>query len=319
MKSEKKIENNNFNRRIKKNKPERGYKSAYERQRTQQEVQQIKENLINFAKTSWGKKWIQSILSTGRPFRMQRGIDYAKDEERIGNILINPGEIFATVQGTAPTPYRVRIKFEMIPEEGWKEILNSLANKILNLVKLLEGELPEDITKIFTEHNYPLFPDSIKSSNAKCSCPDQAIPCKHIAAVILYLALVLDYDPFILMQLRGKSKSEMLSELRLLQYVDKEIINAKTEKSQKIEEKTEYSFKLPKITIAEITKKKPKSEDIHKIGFKFKKPGKILETLENLGVPPNLNNPKAFETVFRAIYRNVSTDIYKKAMEMEKI
>jgi len=316
--SEKKIENNNYNRRSKRKKPEKGYKDAYDRQRTQQEVQKIQKNLVDFAKTSWGKKWIQSILKTGRPFRMQRGIDYAKDEERIGNLQINPGEIFSTVQGTAPTPYRVRINFEKIPEDGWKKILSSLTNKIINLIRLLEGDLPEDIIKIFTEHKYPLFPDSIKSSNAKCSCPDQAIPCKHIAAVILYLALALDYDPFILMKLRGKSKSEILSDLRLLQVIDKEITEEKVQKIQKIQDKTEFSFNLPKISIAELYKKKSTSDDIHKIGFKFKKPGKIIETLENLGMPSNLNNPKAFETVFRAIYRTVSTDIYKKSMEMEK-
>ena len=249
---------------------------------------------------------------------MQRGIDYAKDEERIGNLLINPGEIFATVQGTAPTPYRVRINFEMIPKDGWDGILNSLANKIINLIRLLEGELPEDIIEIFAEHKYPLFPDSIKSSNAKCSCPDQAIPCKHIAAVILYLALVLDYDPFILMKLRGKPKSELLSDLRLIQLLDNELTKKEFDINQKIEEKTDFSFNLPKISIAELHKKNSTSDDIHKIGFKFKKPGKTLETLENLGMPSNLNNPKAFETVFRSIYRTVSTDIYKKYMEMEE-
>ena len=253
-------------------------------------------------------------MLTGRPFRMQRGIDYAKDEERIGNLIINPGEIFATVQGTAPTPYRVRINFEMIPEDGWDGILNSLANKILNLIRLLEGELPEDIIEIFAEHKYPLFPDSINSSNAKCSCPDQAIPCKHVASVVLNLALVIDYDPFILMKLRGKSKGEIISDLGLLQLVDNEITDEKFEKRPKTDQIAEFSFNLPKISIAELYKKKLTSDEIQKIGFKFKKPGKIIETLENLGLPSNLNNPKAFETVFRAIYRTVSTDIYKKSI-----
>jgi len=105
-------------------------KTEYEKQRTHDEVEQIKKDLMGFAQTSWGTRWIQSNLKIGRPFRMQRGIEYVKDKRRIDNLLINPGQIFATVQGTAPTPYRVKINFDIIPKKGWKLILNNLKNKI---------------------------------------------------------------------------------------------------------------------------------------------------------------------------------------------
>lgn len=92
------------NRRIKRNKQGTSQrKTEYERQHTHEEVEQIKKNLINFAKTSWGKQWIQSNLKIGRPFRMQRGIEYVKDKRRIDNLSIIPGQIFATVQGTVNT------------------------------------------------------------------------------------------------------------------------------------------------------------------------------------------------------------------------
>jgi uncharacterized Zn finger protein len=249
---------------------------------------------------------------------MQRGIEYAKDEERIGNLRINKGEIFSTVQGTAPTPYRVRINFEQIPEDGWKDISKTLTSKLINLIKLLEGELPDDIIEIFAQHNYPLFPDSTKGLNAKCSCPDQAVPCKHIAAVILYIALVLDFDPFILLKLRGKTKSELLQDLKLFQIYDTESGEQKLEKKIESVDESIFNFNIPKITVSELFKEQSPAEDIKKIGFKFKKPGKIIETLENLGLPSNLTNPKAFDAVFRAIYRNVSMEIYKKSMQIEK-
>ncbi|MFX1366461.1 MAG: hypothetical protein ACFE9Y_16200, partial [Promethearchaeota archaeon] len=66
-------------------------KTQYERQRTHEEVEQIKKDLLNFAKTSWGKQWISSNLKIGRPFRMQRGIEYVKDKRRIDNLSIIPG------------------------------------------------------------------------------------------------------------------------------------------------------------------------------------------------------------------------------------
>ena len=73
-------------RRMSRKRPEiPEFKTEQEKQRTREEVEQIKRDLINFAGTSWGKQWIISNLKIGRPFRMQRGIEYVKDERRIDN------------------------------------------------------------------------------------------------------------------------------------------------------------------------------------------------------------------------------------------
>jgi len=293
-------------------KPEK--KSEYEKERTREEVEQIKKNLINFAKTSWGKQWIQSNLQIGRPFRMQRGIEYAKDERRIENLSISTGQIFATVQGTAPTPYRVKINFEPILEEGWKIILRELTKKTINLIELLEGLLPEDIIIIFDENGYSLFPNASKGLNATCSCPDTAIPCKHIAAVILYIARVLDYNPFLLLELRGKSKSEILNELSLGQGAKSKNEAEKMSTTSNIE----FKFNIPKISIVEISSEQKKSGtdiDDYNIGFTFRKPGKIIETIENLGVPQTIEN-KAFEIVLRSIYRKITAKIHDTSLEL---
>jgi len=300
------------NRRIKRKKQGTSQrKTEYERQRTREEVDQIKIDLINFAKTSWGKQWIQSNLKIGRPFRMQRGIEYVKDKRRIDNLSIIPGQIFATVQGTAPTPYRVKIKFETILEKDWKILLEKLTNRTINLIELLEGSLPEEIISIFNEGNYSLFPDASKGLNATCSCPDKAIPCKHIASVILYLARVIDFNPFLLLELRGKPKSEILTDLSLAQPSKSRKKLEKVTTNQKIESK----FNVPKISIQELSNKQKKlREDDFNIDFKLVKPGKIIETLENLGVPQNIEN-KAFEIVLRAIYQKITSEIYSLSSE----
>jgi len=303
---------NRRNKRKGPNTPPR--KSEYEKERTREEVEQIKKNLINFAKTSWGKQWIQSNLQIGRPFRMQRGIEYVKDERRIENLSIITGQIFATVQGTAPTPYRVKINFEPILEEGWKIILKELAKKTINLIELLEGFLSDDIITIFDENGYSLFPNASKGLNATCSCPDAAIPCKHIAAVVLYLARVLDYNPFLLLELQGKSKSEILNELSLGQEAKSKNNTEKTS----ITSNFEFKFNVPKISIEELSSEQKKSGtdiDDYNIGFTFRKPGKIIETLENLGVPQTIEN-KAFEIVLRSIYRKITSKIHDTSLEL---
>ena len=315
------MDNDNFNRRIKKKRHERGRKSEYDKKRTHQEVQQIKKDLINFAKTTWGQQWINSILKIGRPFRMQRGIEYAKDDRRIENLRINKGQIFATVQGTAPTPYRVKINSDIIPDKIWETIIESLAEKTINLISLLDGLLPENIVNIFEENKYPLFPDSTKGLKAECTCPDKAVPCKHIASVILYLSKVIDYDPFILLKIRGKTKKEILIDLSLTQRSDSELISKHSEVSLEKDKNVKFSFNVHQIPIQEISSKKAISKtpmELKEIGFKFRKPGKFIETLENLGNPPNLDNPRAFETVLKGMYRTITNEFYKKSMKIEK-
>ncbi|MFX1366934.1 MAG: SWIM zinc finger family protein, partial [Promethearchaeota archaeon] len=247
-----------------------------------------------------------------RPFRMQRGIEYVKDKRRIDNLSIIPGQIFATVQGTAPTPYRVKIKFETILEKEWVGILKKLINKPANLLELIEGSLPEEIISIFNESEYSLFPDASKGLDATCSCPDKAIPCKHIAAVILYIAQVIDFNPFLLLELRGKSKGDILTELSLGKSLKSEKELEKTSANQKFD----FQFNIPKITIQELseTDKEIRERDF-KIDFKIRKPGKIIETVENLGIPQNIEN-KAFEIVLRAIYKKVTSEVYSSSSEL---
>jgi len=295
-------------RNKKKDVPQR--KTEYEKQQTREEVEQIKKNLINFAKTPWGREWIISNLKIGRPFRMQRGIEYAKDEERIDNFSISKGQIFATVQGTAPIPYRVKINFELIPDNGWEKIVKELSTKLLYIIELLEGSLSQGVITIFEKNGYSLFPDAINGLDSTCSCPDKAIPCKHIAAVILYLALVLDYNPFLLLELRGKSKEEILEDLSFSQP-----IKSNNEfKKDSAEQNIEFKFNVPKIYIQDLSEQNTATVE-YLIGFDIKKPGKIIETLENLGIPQNIDN-KAFEIVLRAIYSKITSKMHEISLEL---
>ncbi|WP_308282604.1 SWIM zinc finger family protein [Pseudonocardia nigra] len=47
-----------------------------------------------------------------------------------------------------------------------------------------------------------------------CSCPDHAVPCKHLAAVFYVLAERFDADPFEILALRGRDRETLLEDLR---------------------------------------------------------------------------------------------------------
>lgn len=66
----------------------------------------------------------------------------------------------------------------------------------------------------FADAGVPLFPQSATDIETKCSCPDYANPCKHIAAVYYLLGERFDEDPFLIFALRGRTQQQMLDALR---------------------------------------------------------------------------------------------------------
>ena len=46
-----------------------------------------------------------------------------------------------------------------------------------------------------------------------CSCPDWAVPCKHVAAVCYLLAEAFDEDPFAILAWRGREREDLLANL----------------------------------------------------------------------------------------------------------
>ncbi len=291
-------------------------KNYHERQQKRHEVHQIKDDLLNFAHSQWGHQWIESILKFGRPYRMQRGMRYA-EENRIENLTVTPGQIFGTVQGTAPTPYRVKINFETIPEEGWKKILDNIAKKVKYIIALLENRIPDDLQQIFQKVGFDLFPPASKTLNASCSCPDQAVPCKHIAATILYTARVLDFDPFLLLKLRGKSKNDLLHDLQLVRSCANRPIVKSTHKIREQIHKYDDAFNVPSLNFHDLSNKIFLSGEPYEIGFSFSKPGVHLDILDTLGIAPNVERPQEFEEVMKDLYITVTNSIFRRAKSLE--
>ncbi len=64
------------------------------------------------------------------------------------------------------------------------------------------------------EAGLSLFPEKLGDLKTACSCPDYSNPCKHIAAVYYLLGEEFDRDPFLLFQLRGLGRDELMARLQ---------------------------------------------------------------------------------------------------------
>ncbi|SCE99257.1 Uncharacterized conserved protein, contains Zn finger domain [Micromonospora coriariae] len=161
----------------------------------------------------WSRRFLEVLESFALGTRLTRGRSYA----RAGQVLrldIAPGLVSAVVQGSRPQPYQVSIALAAFPAALWSRIEAELAGQAFFSARLLAGDLPDELEELFVAAGAPLFPTGVQELTQRCSCPDFAVPCKHLAATFYLLAEAFDADPFELLHWRGRARAELLERLR---------------------------------------------------------------------------------------------------------
>lgn len=161
----------------------------------------------------WTQQWLDLINSYRFKKRLERGWRYAR-EGNVLSIRFKGQKVLAEVQGTEPKPYRLSLWLDSLSDEDWEFVLQSLSQKALFSAKLLAGEMPVNIEAAFAANGLRLFPFNLSEVHSRCSCPDKANPCKHISAVYYLLGDHFGEDPFVLFQLRGRTREQLLQALR---------------------------------------------------------------------------------------------------------
>jgi uncharacterized Zn finger protein len=168
----------------------------------------------DFGTTWWGRAWVVALEERAAvdPNRLPRGRTYAR-KGTVSGLVITPGEIKAKVRGHSPRPYGVTIRMRAFTPGQWEILLTTIAGQIGHTAALLDGELPTGLAEQVREAGADLLPGP-GDLTPRCSCPDSANPCKHIAAVYYLVADEVDADPFVLFLARGRRWEELSVELR---------------------------------------------------------------------------------------------------------
>ena len=153
------------------------------------------------ANSWWGQAWCANLERYADfESRLERGKRYVKTGAVI-DLKMEKGRIRAKVQGSRKTPYKVEIRISPLSEERCQEIIRKCGQKVENLEKLLAGDFPVELKELFAERD-GLFP-SPREISFSCSCPDWALMCKHVAAVLYGIGARLDENPSLFFELRG--------------------------------------------------------------------------------------------------------------------
>lgn len=153
---------------------------------------------------------IYSRLPRDAAKRVSQGKSFARGG-RIRDLWFSPGLVSAEV--VDDDSYQISIKVNLFNDEQWNLVANVLSKNIAWLADLLEGKFPKSLLRDLIKGEINPLP-TLQDLEGDCTCDDFHYPCVHVAAVHLLMADALDGDPFLLFTLRGRSRDQLLGEMR---------------------------------------------------------------------------------------------------------
>jgi uncharacterized Zn finger protein len=163
------------------------------------------------ARNWWGKAWNRNLeLYADYANRLERGRSYIL-HDAILDLKVSKGIAEGLVQGSASSPYRVKVAIAPLSDRNRAAVRKACEGKIGSMQELLSGKIPKELQALFTAKGTGLFP-APKEIAFSCSCPDSASLCKHVAAVLYGVGARLDDQPEGFFTLRGVEVAELVSE-----------------------------------------------------------------------------------------------------------
>ena len=177
------------------------------------------------AKSFWGNAWCDNLTQySDYANRLPRGGTYVRNGSVV-DLQINKGTIQAIVAGSEP--YTITIKIDTLPDSTWSQIKQECSRSIDTLLDLVQGKFDRGIMERLTRKEGGLFPQP-KEIKFRCSCPDSAGMCKHIAATMYGVGHRLDSSPELLFQLRGVDHLELVGQAVTAENLDRSLSNGES-------------------------------------------------------------------------------------------
>ena len=167
----------------------------------------------DWARNWWGAAWVEKMERLAEPSRFAGGEQYARTG-CVGALRFDGRTIAAKVQGSHELPYTVRISFDPFLREQWECLLAEVRDRNALASSISSGDLPLETHTLFSKAKLRFMPERYVDLHLECACPDWLKPCKHLVAVWLKFARDFDREPFLVFELRGLKRDELIALLR---------------------------------------------------------------------------------------------------------
>lgn len=159
---------------------------------------------VNYGTTWWGRRWLEAFSAIDHENKIPRGKTYA-NTGRVLDIEKDPSRhtVSSKVEGHYSPFYHVKLTLTPFTDEEKDRIMAAVMSSPLLLAKLAARELAPELEDELGKLGISIFPKKWSELKMRCDCPDTAVPCKHISALIYMMSKDIDADPFIIFRLRG--------------------------------------------------------------------------------------------------------------------
>ncbi|GAB2567076.1 SWIM zinc finger family protein [Nocardia heshunensis] len=159
-----------------------------------------------FARTWWGRAFLEAVEGVADRGRLARGRSYARTGQVV-NYRLESGMVSAEVQGSQPRPFVAVLTLRQLRDDRLDELVNQVRATPGMLGEIAAGTLPQALGPL-------LLPTTASELDFSCSCPDSGWPCKHVAAVCYVIAERLDEHPNDLLTLRGIELDDLIGNVQ---------------------------------------------------------------------------------------------------------
>ena len=161
------------------------------------------------ATTWWGKAWVRAVDEAAyAEADLVAGRVLAR-AGHVGQIATEPGRFVAAVEDRHGL-WAVEGTVPVLDAADVAALVETVAAESGRIAALLAGDLPHGLVEHAEEAGVELLPYGGELGSS-CTCDHWADPCVHALAVLQQLAWLVDADPFVLLQLRGLPRDELLA------------------------------------------------------------------------------------------------------------
>lgn len=166
------------------------------------------------AGTWWSKAFLRAVEESAFSTpELIRGRALARAGS-VGAITVDEGTFVAavfdrddafTVSGTVP----------VLSDNDRSVLVEQIAAQAGRIGALMSGDLPHSLVEALEEAGVELLPYGSELGST-CVCETWLDPCPHALAVLTQVGWLIQRDPFVLMQLRGLARDQILARLHVL-------------------------------------------------------------------------------------------------------
>jgi uncharacterized Zn finger protein len=163
------------------------------------------------ATTWWGKAWVRAVEEASYADADLAAARSLARGGHVGQIATEPGRYVASVDDPRGL-WTVEGSLPVFDPAGLAALVETVAAVSGRVAALVAGELPHDLVEQADDSGAELLPNGFELGST-CGCDHWTDPCVHALAVLYQLAWLVDADPFVLFQLRGLPRDQLLARL----------------------------------------------------------------------------------------------------------